>query len=151
MRFISLVLFSLAFWAGSAGAETLPRGSYQQSCFDAGVSENTLRARCQYGGKRATVFPPSNATSPKTNWTTLANVSYCIGDIANVSGRLVCRRWSTQPRTQPNGPDWSRITQVQDFCRKECRSRCASPPDRTYCVHGYDGCVKLCTDHGGRL
>jgi hypothetical protein len=58
-------------------ARPLPGGSYQQSCTDTSLNGNTLAATCRTRKQRA-------------QRTSLANVDRCVGDIANIDGKLRC-------------------------------------------------------------
>ncbi|HEV8435252.1 MAG TPA: CVNH domain-containing protein [Thermoanaerobaculia bacterium] len=62
---------------------TLPAGTYQQSCKDASVVDGTLLAVCK---------------TASGDWrpTSLPNAMACKSDVANVDGKLECRRRTTE-------------------------------------------------------
>ncbi len=67
-----------------AEAQRLPRGSYQRSCPEANFYRGRLTAVCK---RRDGQFQQS----------TLADVDRCVGDIANVDGRLRCSYGPARP------------------------------------------------------
>jgi len=79
----SILLVALAFvialCALPAMAQSLPPGSYQQTCTDIGMNGSTLYARCQ---------------DVNGNWqsTSLPNIQNCTGEIVNNNGSLQCGR-----------------------------------------------------------
>jgi CVNH domain len=72
-----LAALALAGLAGSAYAQALPPGSYQQSCRDFRMRGSTLTALCRRANGRGEQL-------------TGLNVSRCVGDIGNNNGNLVC-------------------------------------------------------------
>jgi hypothetical protein len=61
----------------AARAQQLPRGSYLRTCPEASAYRNRLTAVCR-------------GRDGQWRQTTLANIDRCVGDIANVDGRLRC-------------------------------------------------------------
>jgi len=89
----ALLLAGIA-WSAAAQAQGLPQGSYSQSCMDIGIQGDTLVAACR------TVDGRSQRTS-------LAAVSRCVGDIGNNNGNLQCNYDSgAQPSGQMPPPGY---------------------------------------------
>ena len=81
---LCLVFVIAAMCAPLDVAQAAPPGSYTQSCSDAVVAADSLKATCRNngGGQGSTVLP---------------NVSLCRGDISNDDGVLVCDRGAAPP------------------------------------------------------
>ena len=83
MKRLALSLTSAAALAvmaiGTASAQSIPAGSYQQSCTNIRVRGDVLTARC-------------NAPQGGTVRSTIALDSCRRGDIANMNGQLTCNR-----------------------------------------------------------
>ena len=62
-----------------AAAQTLPPGSYKQSCANPSVSGTTLGATCA-SGEGSQIYSE------------LHNIDQCLGDIANYNGVLTCQK-----------------------------------------------------------
>jgi len=71
--------------------QPLPRGSYQRTCPEASVYRGRLTAVCR-------------DRDGQYRQSALADVDRCVGDIANVDGRLRCSYGPGRP--QPGGPGW---------------------------------------------
>ena len=90
MRYcISLAVFAVAIllsFPGAARAAVMdgPPGTYLETCRDIRMDGERLVARCQ---------------KADSHWrdTTLDDVYRCVGDIANVDGRLVCQKNAARP------------------------------------------------------
>jgi hypothetical protein len=76
---ISSAVALAAMTFGTASAQSIPSGSYQQSCTNVRVRGDVLTARC-------------NAPQGGTVRSTIALDSCRRGDIANMNGQLTCNR-----------------------------------------------------------
>src|SRR5215467_15538052 len=102
----SILLVALAFVIALCGlpamAQSLPPGSYQQTCTNLSMNGSTLYARCQdvNGGWRSTSL----------------NVQNCTGEIINNNGSLQCggqsgyynRGYGDRDRNRDRDRDWDR-------------------------------------------
>ena len=82
MRYLTtfgMVALTMAFWnlGTSAAAQSVPSGSYQQTCKDIGANGATLYAKCQN-------------TNGGWQSTQLSNFEGCTGEIVNDNGALRC-------------------------------------------------------------
>jgi len=78
LRLGVVALVTMAFWnPGTAAAQGLPGGSYQQTCRNIGVSGSRLHATCQDGNG---------------NWQTteISDYQRCSSEIVNTNGTLQC-------------------------------------------------------------
>ena len=78
MRMILAALAATLLTGAAMAAQSVPKGSYLESCRNAAIEGDRLNAECQ-----------SDAGKWKTTW--LDGYRYCGGDIANEDGLLVCR------------------------------------------------------------
>jgi hypothetical protein len=90
LGFVGAVALTFGMFAGAgpAMAQPVPPGSYQSSCDNVSVMDDTLRARCE---------------TEEGNWmnSRLNDYSECDGDISNIDGRLSCTRGDDDPATAP--------------------------------------------------
>jgi hypothetical protein len=86
----ALAAILLVWLMPPAGAQMLPRGSYQRTCPEASVYRGRLTAVCK---RRDGQFQQS----------ALADIHRCVGDIANVDGRLRCSYGPSRPNPGPPG------------------------------------------------
>ena len=85
----ALAAILLVWLIPRAEAQQLPRGSYQRTCPEASASRNRLTAVCR-------------TRDGQWQQTTLADIDRCIGDIANIDGRLRCN-YGAPPSSLPGG------------------------------------------------
>lgn len=75
----NVFLFSSIVLAGHASADTLPGGSYQQSCADCNLDGMTLACMCETG----------DGSIPSMTELSVSDWSAC-DDVSNQNGELVC-------------------------------------------------------------
>jgi CVNH domain len=95
-RFWLFTVVTLAGLSVSAYAQSLPPGSYMQSCWDIRMQGPNLTALCRRADGRGERL-------------TALNVAHCIGDIGNNNGNLVCNGGrpvppSPRPGAGPGSP-----------------------------------------------
>lgn len=71
-------------------AQGVPQGSYLRSCTDIAYTADMLTAVCP-------------TRDGRQQFTSLANIPMCVGDIANNDGNLTCRyaKMPLQPQSEP--------------------------------------------------
>lgn len=90
MRLTLAALAACFAFAGSAAAQAVPPGSYQESCRDARIEGDKLHAECK-----------DDAGKWKKTW--LQGYRYCDGDIVNENGLLKCNG-GRLTEDEANGP-----------------------------------------------
>jgi hypothetical protein len=80
----ALAAILLVWLTPLAQAQQLPRGSYLRTCPEASTHGNRLTAVCR-------------TRDGQFRQTMLGNIDRCVGDIANVDGRLRCNYGTPQP------------------------------------------------------
>jgi|SRR6185437_11216618 hypothetical protein len=94
-----------------AQAQQLPRGTYLRTCPEASVYRGRLTAVCR-------------TRDGQFQQTTLGNVDRCVGDIANVEGRLRCQYGAPQS-SLPGGSYRQTCTNIgisRDMLTATCRT-----------------------------
>jgi hypothetical protein len=76
----------------SANAQPAPQGSYLNGCKNVGMDRDKLIADC----------PGANGRWQRT----VLDIDRCVGDIANLDGRLSCTRGPRASYGSSQGPDW---------------------------------------------
>lgn len=79
VMFVFAAAFLLIVTGREAGAQSIPPGSYKQSCRDIKIKGNRLSAYCR-------------AIDGSESLTTLNNADLCEGDISNNNGNLTCKK-----------------------------------------------------------
>lgn len=79
LKTLGVLVFAMMLWAMPGAAQSVPPGSYQQTCRNIQVRGDHLDAECQ---------------TRDGNWrrTSLNDLDRCSGEIANDDGNLVCGR-----------------------------------------------------------
>lgn len=113
----ALGTFAVLLLAGTmctqpADAQPAPRGSYLNSCRNVGMDRDKLIADC-----------------PRTDgrWQrTVLDVDRCVGDIANINGRLSCERGVREGYGSSRREDWREGygSSREEAWRDEQRARC---------------------------
>jgi len=80
-----VLLLAIGLTSTPARGDTLPAGSYQQTCKNSNASGGTLTAQCKDNNQN---YQPTSA---------LTNYQQCIGDIQNLNGQLQCNKGGTTP------------------------------------------------------
>jgi Beta/Gamma crystallin/CVNH domain len=110
LGFVGAVALTFGMYAGAgpAMAQPVPPGSYQSSCDNVSVIDDTLRARCE---------------TEDGNWmnSRLNDYSECDGDISNIDGRLSCTRADDDPGDGPDDDRGDRVPRgsYQQTCQNE--------------------------------
>ena len=121
------LLLAGAMYIQPADAQTAPQGSYLNSCRHVGMDRDKLSADCRRadGGWQRTVL----------------DVDRCVGDIANVNGRLSCNRGPREGYGSSGREDWREGygSSRREELRDEERARCwhiIDPFERERCWWG---------------
>jgi hypothetical protein len=86
------LLLAGAMCVQPANAQPAPQGSYLNSCKNVGMDRDRLIADC----------PGTNGRWQRT----VLDVDHCVGDIANLDGRLSCARGPREGYGSSRGPEW---------------------------------------------
>jgi CVNH domain len=121
------LLLAGTIYVQPAHAQPAPQGSYLNSCTHVGMDRDKLIADCR---------------RPDGGWQrTVLDVDRCVGDIANINGRLNCDRGPREGYGSSRGPDWGAgygSSRAEDW-RDAQRARCwhiLDPVERERCWWG---------------
>jgi hypothetical protein len=121
------LLLAGAMCVQPANAQPAPQGSYLNSCRNVGMDRDKLIADC----------PGVNGRWQRT----VLDIDRCVGDIANINGRLSCERGVREGYGSSRREDWREGygTSREEAWRDEQRARCwhiLDPFERERCRWG---------------
>jgi hypothetical protein len=125
---LAAALLAGAFYVQPAHAQLAPQGSYLNTCTNVGMHGDRLIADCR--------------RSDGAWRSTLLDTDGCVGDIANLNGRLSCNRvpnegyGSSERRAWREGYGSSRPYEWRDEYRTRC-SAIYDPYERERCWRGW--------------